>query len=93
MVRLEFDVKRAVQAKLDQADKTLREMKPEQRQNNVAFIERLEYDIFYGKEKLSVLGVAGYKQTGSLEEREKSLNDEWARKRRGAVEFSRNDRC
>lgn len=63
-------------------------MKYEQRRNNMTFIERLEHDIFYCIEKFSIPGVAGYKQRGSQEEREKRLNDKWARKPRQAAAAS-----
>lgn len=83
MVRLQFHIKKAVQFQLDHASNTLQEMEPERRQTVEAYIERLEYDIFYCKEKLSVLGVAGYKQSGSLEEREEELNKSWRKRREG----------
>ncbi|KAF3050521.1 hypothetical protein E8E11_008957 [Didymella keratinophila] len=92
MVRLKFDVKKDIQARLDQAEKNLRDMEPERRQTAEAYIERLEYDIFHNREKLSVLGVAGYKQSDSQEEREKILDESW-RKRPEATEGSTVDEC
>lgn len=91
-IRFRFDVKKAIQTQLDHVEKTLREMKPEQRRPVGAYIERLEYDIFYDREKLSVLGVPGYEQSGSQEEREESLNESW-KKRREAAESSTAGGC
>jgi hypothetical protein len=92
MVRLKFDVEKAVRTKLTFAEERLREMESERQEGVEAYIERLEYDVFFQKEKLSVLGVAGYELAGSQEEREERLNDSW-RERREVGDFCRRHGC
>ena len=92
MVQLKFDVEKAVRSKLDFAEKRLREMEPERQEGFEAYIERLEHDVFYSKEKLSVLDITGYELAGSQEEREERMNESW-KKRRETGEVCRRHGC